>query len=93
MIDYEKLKNFVKEKHLNHPIAGFDHIERVHDLCLHLSEGLNIDKEHLRVAAYLHDIAVPPYGPLKHNEKAPEVIGTLLSDLCLSDAKQPFLPS
>jgi uncharacterized protein len=88
MVNYEKLINYVNTKQAGHPFAGTDHVERVHNLCLVLAEGLKVDMEVLRVAAYLHDIAVPVFGPTKHNEQAEEVVGNLLSEIGLASEKQ-----
>ncbi len=88
MIDYEKLIAFVKEKHAVHPFAGIDHIERVHDISLALAKGTAADVDVLRVGAYLHDIAVPVFGPDKHNERAAEVVGDLLDKVGVPGEKQ-----
>jgi len=88
MIDYEKLISFVKEKHASHPFAGFDHIERVHNICMQMAKGSDADVDVLRVAAYVHDIAVPVFGPEKHYERAAEVLGDLLDKVGVSPEKQ-----
>lgn len=87
MVNYEILRRFVQEKHSGHPFAGWDHILRVHDLCLKLAEGLKVDQDVLRVAAYLHDIAVPVFGPEKHNIRAAEVVGRLLWEIGVPEEK------
>jgi uncharacterized protein len=81
MTDFNRLIEYVKEKHTGHPFAGFDHVERVHQICLELAKGLEVDEELLRTAAYLHDIAVPVFGAERHNERAAEVAADLLEEI------------
>lgn len=52
----EEIKEIVK-KELSCSAHQIDHIERVYNLCLSLSEGENVDFEVLETAALLHDIA------------------------------------
>lgn len=91
MVDYDKVITFVKAKQSNHPFAGFDHIERVHNICMELAKGVDVDIDVLRVAAYLHDIAVPVLGPAKHHERAAEVVGDLLDKVGLAPEKQKLV--
>lgn len=91
MIDYEQLVAFVKEKQTNHPFASYDHVERVHNLCLVLAKGQDIDMDILRVAAYVHDIAVPVLGPAGHHDRAAEVAGDLLDRIGLPKEKHPLV--
>ncbi|MFA5527848.1 MAG: HD domain-containing protein [Peptostreptococcales bacterium] len=87
MVDYKSIKEYVMKIHSNHPFAGYDHVERVHGICMELSQGLDVDEDVLRVAAYLHDIAVPIYGAEKHYEKALDVVEGLLRDWGLPEEK------
>jgi uncharacterized protein len=83
VVDYEKLQAFV-DKTQPHPVAGFDHIKRVHDICMKIAkEKTNVDYDVLKVAAYLHDAAVPILGNKDHHENAARVIGNLLHDIGL----------
>ena len=91
MVDYEVLQAFVKEKHATHPFVGFDHVERVHNLCMRLAKDQAVDLEVLKVAAYLHDIAVPVLGPANHEEKAAEVAGDLVDNIGVPPEKQPLI--
>ena len=88
MIDYEMIVSAVREKHQGQSFGGYDHIERVHDLSMALARGLSVDVDALRVAAYVHDLAVPVYGPEKHNERAEEVAKDLLDKAGVPPEKQ-----
>lgn len=87
MTDFNRLIDYAKEKHTGHPFAAFDHVERVHQICMELAKGLEVDEELLRTAAYLHDIAVPVLGAEKHNEKALEVAGDFLKEVGFPESK------
>lgn len=91
MIDYAKLRAFVEEKQTGHPFAGFDHVQRVHDICLKLADGLEIDRNVLECAAYLHDIAVPVFGPEQHYERAQEAAGDILAQVGLPKEKHKLV--
>jgi uncharacterized protein len=87
VVDYKKLQAFVDQK-LVHPVAGIDHIKRVHDICMKIaSQRKDVDVDVLRVAAYLHDAAIPSLGNKNHHENAPQVIGNLLNEIGLPAGK------
>ena len=87
MVDYAKLKEFIRKTQV-HPVAGIDHIKRVHDICMKLAEKKEgVDYDVLRVAAYLHDSAVPFTGSKDHHEKAVQAIGSLLTEIGLPAEK------
>jgi uncharacterized protein len=87
MVDYPKLQAFV-EKTQVHPVAGLDHTKRVHDICMMIArKKQNVDYDVLKVAAYLHDVAVPVFGNKNHHEKAAQAIGDLLNEIGLPAEK------
>jgi len=90
LVDYERLNAFLQKNQIHH-VTGMDHIKRVHDICLKIAKktnNANIDYDVLRVAAYLHDCAVPVSGSLNHHEKAAQTIGNLLEEIGLPPEKQ-----
>ncbi len=91
MTNYDRLIEFVREKQTGHPFAGFDHVERVHQISLELAKGLEVDEELLRTAAYLHDIAVPVFGAERHHERAAEVADALLDEIGFPREKKAAL--
>lgn len=93
MINWDKLIEFVKDKHIGHHFAGFDHVERVYNLCVELSKDYDVDADVLKAAAYIHDIAVPMYGPSKHNERALEVAGDILREIGFPKEKDELVYS
>lgn len=85
---WEALIAFAKERHKGHMFAGFDHIERVYRLCMRLAEGSGADMEVLTAAAYLHDIAVPLFGPQNHHKRSSEAAGDILSQIGFPKEKE-----
>ncbi len=53
---FQKIKEIV-EKELSCSAHSMDHVMRVYNLCLHLTENEDIDLNILKAAALLHDIA------------------------------------
>lgn len=53
----EKIRKIAKKRARSFGSHGWDHVERVHDLCVFLGEKEGADVEILRVTSLLHDIA------------------------------------
>lgn len=54
--NFEKIKDIVKEELKECSAHDFDHVMRVYNTAVHLSEGKNVDLEVIKTAALLHDI-------------------------------------
>lgn len=53
----EEIRKIAKQRTRSFGCHGWDHVERVHNLCVFLSEKEGADVEILRVASLFHDIA------------------------------------
>ena len=83
----EKVREFVREHLRGERVSGLDHAERVLFWCERLGEALGADLEVLRLAALLHDVAVPTAGRERHFEEGARMAEELLSELGLPREK------
>ena len=83
----EKVREFVRERLEGERVSGLDHAERVLYWCERLGEAVGADLEVLRLAALLHDVAVPTAGRERHFEEGARMARELLSELGLSEEK------
>jgi len=83
----ERVRAFVRDRLKDERVSGLDHAERVLFWCERLGEALGADLEVLRLAALLHDVAVPTAGRERHFEEGARMAEELLSELGLPREK------
>ncbi len=89
---FEKIKNIV-EKELNECSAhDINHVMRVYNLALNISEGEDVDLEVIKAAALLHDIGgkkemEDPTGNTDHAVESAKMAKPILKELDFSDDK------
>lgn len=71
---------------------GWDHTQRVYNLCMHIGTVEGADMEVLRIAAYLHDVGRPHQdgsrGAICHAEKGAEIAQAALEQYPISNEKR-----
>jgi len=77
----EKLIRFVEERLKDERTSGLDHMWRVRRWCEIIGREEDADLEVLRLAAILHDVAVPTVGRQKHFEEGARVAEKLLREV------------
>ncbi|MEM2210499.1 MAG: HD domain-containing protein [Nitrososphaerales archaeon] len=77
---YEKAYNFSKESLKNEKVSNLDHTLRVLKWCERIGMEEKADLEVLRLAAILHDVAVPKVGRKKHCEESAKMAKNLLAE-------------
>ncbi|MCD6372830.1 MAG: HD domain-containing protein [Thermococcus sp.] len=86
----EKTREFARKFFERNGTHGFDHIERVFNLCLHIGQKEGADLEVLALAALLHDVARPmeSRGEVHDHAKAgAEIAGEYLKELGYPEEK------
>ncbi|HDJ26651.1 MAG TPA: HD domain-containing protein [Candidatus Bathyarchaeota archaeon] len=81
----EKVREFVREHLRGERVSGLDHAERVLYWCERLGEAVGANLEVLRLAALLHDVAVPTAGRERHFEEGARMAREFLSELGLPE--------
>lgn len=70
---------------------GWDHTQRVYNLCVHIGKKEGVDMEVLQVAAVLHDIArdlqTQKKGKICHAQKGAEIAEKILAEYDLNEEK------
>lgn len=87
----KKIQSIV-EKELWCSAHNIDHVMRVYNLALHIGEGENVDRDVLKAAALLHDIAGAkeqgdPTGNTDHAVLGAEMAGEILNQLSFPSEK------
>lgn len=83
-IPIEKLKEESSKRQQPHGSHGFEHTERVYNLCLHLGKVLNADQTILLPAAILHDVC---RGEENHAEAGAATAALILRKLGFEEDK------
>ena len=77
---YKEIVEFVKQTIKDEKVSGFDHAKRVYDWCETIGRKEGADLEVLRIAALLHDVAVPKVGRPKHFEEGARMAEKFLAE-------------
>ncbi len=89
---FEKIKEIVKKELAFCSAHNFDHVMRVYNLAVKISENENVDMEVVRVAALMHDIAGKkenddPTGKIDHATEGAKMAEPILRELGFSEEK------
>ena len=89
----EEIREFARQCLSDSPGShDWDHVERVHNLCMQIAAVEGADKRTLEIAAYLHDIGRPyedaSKGKICHAEKGAEMARSLLENYPLSQERK-----
>lgn len=86
---FERLKEMVLSYFEEGSGHGFDHVERVYNMALKISEGEDVDIDVVRAAALLHDIARAKEDELKvcHAEEGAKMAREILTEMDFPEDK------
>ncbi len=87
-----QIMELVKQSFINSRVShGWDHTQRVYNLCLQIGEKEQADLEVLKLAAIMHDIGreyeTASNGTICHAEKGAMLAKDILQDFSFDDAK------
>lgn len=84
---YKEIVEFVKLNLKGEFPSGFDHAKRVYNWCEIIGREEGADLEVLRIAALLHDVAVPKVGRARHFKDGARMAEKFLAEKGFPDAQ------